>query len=127
MSLNSILLSFLAGGVLCLLAQLLIDLTRLTPARIMVSFVCIGVLVYACNFSEPLFDMFGAGVSVPLLGFGMAIADGVKTAIDESGAIGILTGGLTATSAGITLAMLLGFVLSLIFSGRQKDMGRKRW
>ncbi len=125
MSPYNILLAFLAGGVLCLGAQLLIDLTKLTPARIMVSFVCLGVLVYACNLAEPLFNMFGTGISVPLLGFGIAIADGVKTAIDKTGPIGILTGGLTATSAGITLAMLLGFVLSLIFRGKQKDMGKK--
>lgn len=125
MSYLGILLAFVGGGALCLLAQILIDLTKLTPARIMVSFVCSGVFIYALNLANPLFNIFGAGVSVPLIGFGIAIADGVKTAIEESGAIGILTGGLTATSGGITLAILLGFILSLIFGGRSKEMDYK--
>lgn len=120
-----IFLAFVGGGVLCLIAQILIDLTKLTPARIMVSFVCSGVLIYALNLAKPLLGIFGAGVSVPLIGFGIAIADGVKKAIEESGAIGILTGGLTATSGGITLAILLGFVLSLLFGGRSKEMDHK--
>ncbi len=125
MSYLGILLAFVGGGALCLLAQILIDLTKLTPARIMVSFVCTGVFIYALNLAKPLFNIFGAGVSVPLIGFGIAIADGVKTAIDQSGAIGILTGGLTATSGGITLAILLGFVLSLLFGGKSKEMDYK--
>ena len=125
MSYLGILLAFIGGGALCLLAQILIDLTKLTPARIMVSFVCSGVFIYALNLAKPLFNIFGAGVSVPLIGFGIAIADGVKTAIEESGAIGILTGGLTATSGGITLAILLGFILSLIFGGKSKEMDYK--
>ena len=122
---SQILMAFVGGGALCLLAQILIDLTKLTPARIMVSFVCLGVLLYALNLSTPLFNIFGAGVSVPLIGFGIAIADGVKTAVDGTGLIGILTGGLTATSAGITLAILLGFILSLLFGGKSKEMDYK--
>ena len=114
--------SFIAGGVLCVIAQLIIDLTKLTPARILVIFVSLGVVLFATGIYEPLFDIFGAGVSVPLTGFGANIASGVREAIDKNGAIGILTGGLTSSSAGITVALIAGILLSLLFKTRSKKM-----
>ena len=117
-----ILLAALAGGALCVAAQLLIDLTKLTPARILVLYVSLGVLIYAIGLYEPLYKVFGMGVSVPLIGFGANIGRGVREAIDSSGALGILTGGITAASAGITLALVLGLLVSLIFKPRSKRM-----
>ena len=117
-----LLAAFAAGGVLCMIAQILIDLTKMTPARILVLYVSLGVLLYAIGVYEPLFDIFGAGVSVPLIGFGANIGRGVKEAINESGPIGILTGGLTSSAAGITVALLLGFLASLIFKPKAKRM-----
>ena len=114
--------SFIAGGVLCVIAQLIIDLTKLTPARILVIFVSLGVVLFATGIYEPLFDIFGAGVSVPLTGFGANIASGVREAIDKNGAIGILTGGLTSSSAGVTVALIAGILLSLLFKTRSKKM-----
>jgi len=119
---HSLLLVFLAGGTLCVIAQLLIDLTRLTPARILVLFVSLGVLIYAVGLYEPLFELFGAGVSVPLIGFGATIGRGVKEAVDSSGAIGILSGGLTASSVGITSALVLGLLISAFLRGKPKKM-----
>lgn len=118
----SLLLVMLAGGALCSVAQLLIDLTRLTPARILVLYVCLGVLFYGLGIYEPLFEIFGAGVSVPLLGFGANIARGVHDAIDSSGPLGILSGGLTASSVGITAALLCGFLASVFFKPKPKRM-----
>ena len=122
MLIMQILPSFVFGGILCVIAQLLIDLTRLTPARILVLFVSLGVLTYALGFYDPLFDIFGAGISVPLIGFGANIARGVKEAIDTSGAIGILTGGLTSSAGGITAALTVGFLSSLLFKPKSKRM-----
>ena len=120
--LHSPILVFLAGGTLCLIAQLLIDLTRLTPARILVLFVCLGVFCYATGLYEPLFELCGAGVSVPLLGFGANVAKGVKEAIDADGAIGILSGGLSSSAVGITVSLILGLVISVFVKGRPKRM-----
>lgn len=122
---TDIALAFVMGGAISAAVQIFIDRTALTPARVLVSLVSIGVLLFGIGVYEPLFEIFGAGVSVPLLGFGAAIARGVKEAVDESGLIGILTGGLTATSAGITAALLLGLVFSLIGKGKPRRMGRK--
>ena len=119
---EQLIFSFIAGGVLCVIAQLLIDLTRLTPARILVIYVSLGVLLFATGVYEPLFNMFGAGVSVPLTGFGANIASGVRDAIDKDGPIGILTGGLTSSSAGITVALIAGLIFSLLFKTRSKKM-----
>ena len=119
---EQLIFSFLAGGVLCVIAQLLIDLTKLTPARILVIYVSLGVVLFATGIYEPLFNMFGAGVSVPLTGFGANIASGVREAIDKEGAIGILTGGLTSSSAGITVALIAGIFFSLLFKSRSKKM-----
>lgn len=119
---TSLILTFVAGGVICVIAQLLIDLTKLTPARILVSYVVSGVILYSLGVYEPMFNFFGCGVSVPLIGFGAAIGRGVKEAIEKDGAIGILTGGLSATSAGITAALLLGLLFSMISKGKPKRM-----
>ena len=114
------------GGVICAIVQVLIDKTMLTPARILVGLVTLGTFLYAIGVYEPLFEIFGCGISVPLIGFGASIARGVKEAVEESGALGILTGGLTATSAGITLALLLGLVASLLTKGKRRSIPRKR-
>ncbi len=119
---RELLLTFVMGGTICATAQLLIDLTRLTPARILVLLVSLGVLLYGVGVYEPLYDLFGAGVSVPLIGFGANIARGVREAVDEQGIVGILTGGLTASSGGITAALILGLTASLIFRPRPKRM-----
>ena len=123
--LTDISLAFLIGGAICALVQIFIDKTMLTPARILVTLVCLGVLLYATGVYEPLFEIFGCGVSVPLIGFGATIARGVREAIDSTGAIGILTGGLTSTSAGITLALLLGLLFSLIGHGKRRSIPEK--
>ena len=115
-------LVFVGGGLLSVIAQLLIDLTRLTPARILVSYVCLGVLLYALGAYEPLFDIFGCGVSTPLIGFGAAIGKGVEEAVKEKGLLGAFSGGLSATAAGITVALVAGLVLSVFTKGRSKRM-----
>ena len=119
---GTIFLAFASGGVICVIAQLLIDLTKLTPARILVSYVSLGVLLYAVGVYDLLFDLFGCGVSVPLIGFGASIGRGVKEAIEKEGAIGILSGGLSATSAGITWSLFLGLLFSLISRGKSKRL-----
>ena len=123
--LEKILLAGAMGGLICAAIQFLIDKTTLTPARILVSLVVFGVFLFGVGAYEGLFDIFGAGVSLPLLGFGAAIARGVKEAVDSTGAMGILTGGLTATAAGITTALIIGLLFSLIGRGKPKRMGKK--
>ncbi len=115
-------MSFIGGGILCIIAQLLIDFTKLTPARILVFYVCVGVFLYAVGIYEPLFNIFGRGISVPLIGFGANIGRGVKEAIDESGALGILSGGITAAAEGITLSLFLGLLFSFVFKTKQRRM-----
>ena len=112
--------AFLIGGGICLLAQLLIDHTKLTPARILVGFVVLGVILGGIGIYQPLVDFAGAGASVPLLGFGNTLARGVQEAIRESGFLGIFTGGLKATAGGITVAITAGLLASLIFKPRDK-------
>lgn len=114
--------AFAVGGAICVVAQLLIDLTRLTPARILVLYVSIGVLLGAVGLFEPLLRFAGCGASVPLIGFGAAVAKGVREAIDQKGAIGILGGGLSATSAGITASLLFGYLVAIVFRGGPKKM-----
>ena len=111
--------AFLVGGGICLIAQLLIDYTKLTPAKILVSFVVLGVILGGVGIYQPLVDFAGAGASVPLLGFGNTLAKGVREAIKESGFLGIFTGGMKATAGGITAAVVAGLLVSLIF--KQKD------
>ncbi len=106
--------AFWTGGIICLIGQILIDKTKLTPARILVSYVVSGVILTAIGIYEPFADFAGAGASVPLTGFGYTLAKGVQKAVEEYGLLGALTGGLTATAGGITAAMLFGLIASLI-------------
>lgn len=115
-------LVFLSGGFICMFAQILIDKTNITPARILVLYVSLGVLLFAVGIYEPLLDLFGEGVALPLIGFGAGIGKGVKEAILKDGAIGILSGGLTATSAGITAAIFAGILTTLFSRGKSKKM-----
>ena len=110
------------GGAISAVAQILIDLTSLTPARILVSYVVSGVAIYAVGLYDPLFSLFGAGVSVPLIGFGAGIGRGVCEAVDKGGILGALSGGLEATAAGIASALLFGLLASVIFKPRSKRM-----
>lgn len=112
--------AFVVGGAICVIGQLLMDLTKLTPGRILVSFVCIGVLLGALGFYDKLVEFAGAGATIPLMGFGNALATGVRTAIDEKGAIGILTGGFTACAGGVTVALLSGLIVSLVTRSKDK-------
>ena len=105
---------FLVGGLFCVIGQILIDRTKLTPARILTAYVVAGVILGAVGIYKPLIKWAGAGATVPLTGFGFSLAEGVKKAVDEHGALGILTGGLTATAGGIAAAVLFGFVSSLV-------------
>lgn len=116
-----ILKAFLVGGLLCLIGQLLIDKTKLTPARILVSYVVVGVILGGIGIYKPLIDFAGAGASVPLTGFGSNLAKGVKEAITKDGFIGIFTGGLKATAGGITVAIFAGLLASLIFKAKDKS------
>ncbi len=111
--------AFVVGGAICTVGQLLIDLTKLTPARILTGYVVAGVVLSAVGLYAPLAEFAGAGATVPLLGFGHLLAKGVRTALAEKGAIGILTGGLTAAAAGITASLVCGVVCSLL--GRSHD------
>lgn len=112
--------AFLVGGALCAIGQILIDYTKLTPARILVAYVVSGVFLGAVGIYENLIDFAGAGASVPLTGFGYLLADGVKTAVEEKGLLGAITGGLTASSAGITSALLFGLLAGIIFKPGNK-------
>lgn len=112
--------AFLIGGSLCVIAQILIDKTKLTPARILVVYVCTGVVLTAIGVYEPLVNFAGSGATVPLTGFGYAIAKGVQNAVDEKGLLGALTGGLEATAGGISASICFGLIMSLIFSSKPK-------
>lgn len=114
------LFAFLVGGAICLVGQILIDKTKLTPARILTGYVVVGVLLSAVGVYEPLVEFAGAGASVPLCGFGHLMAQGVKTAIDQYGALGILKGGLIAGSAGISAAIVFAFIACLFSKSKEK-------
>ena len=120
--LTCLLLAFVSGGFFSVIAQLLIDLTCLTPARILVLYVTSGVVLYATGIYEPLYDIFGCGISTPLFGFGAAIGKGVSEAVDKEGLLGAFSGGLTATAAGISAALFFGVIFALITKGRSKRM-----
>ena len=113
--------AFLVGGTLCLIGQILIDKTKLTPARILVSYVVIGVILGAAGVYEPLAEFAGAGATVPLTGFGYNLAKGVKEAIQENGFLGIFTGGLKSCAGGIAAAITAGLLVSLIFKAKDKS------
>ena len=113
--------AFLFGGLLCLIGQILIDKTKLTPARILVCYVVIGVVLGAIGVYEPFAEFAGAGATVPLTGFGYTLSKGVKQAVMQDGFLGIFTGGLKATAGGITAAIFAGLVASLVFKAKDKS------
>lgn len=113
--------AFLMGGLLCLIGQILIDKTKLTPARILVSYVVIGVLLGAAGLYKPFAEFAGAGASVPLTGFGNTLAKGVREAVDRDGFLGIFTGGLKAAAGGITAAIFCGLLMSFLFKPKDKS------
>jgi stage V sporulation protein AE len=113
--------AFFVGGFLCMIGQVLIDKTKLTPARILVSFVVIGVILGGTGVYEKIVEFAGAGATVPLTGFGYSIAKGVKQAVQEDGLIGALTGGLKATAGGITAAILAGLIAGILFKAKDKS------
>ena len=114
------LISFAVGGAFCLVGQVLIDFTKLTPARILTAYVVCGVALGAAGIYKPLVEFAGAGATVPLTGFGYALSDGVRQAVDKYGLIGAFSGGLTATAAGIAAAICAGLLMSLIFKPGDK-------
>lgn len=113
--------AFLIGGLLCLIGQILIDKTKLTPAKILVGYVVVGVILGAVGVYKPLVDFAEAGATVPLTGFGYNLAKGVKTAVQSDGFLGILTGGLKATAGGIAAAVVSGLLASLVFRPKDKS------
>ena len=114
------LFAFLIGGFLCVIAQILLDKTSLTPARILVAFVVVGVILGGLGIYGKIVDFAGAGATTPLSGFGNLIANGVRQAVDEQGLLGALTGPLCSAAAGISAALIFGFLASLIFKGKPK-------
>ena len=114
--------AFLVGGLLCAIGQVLIDYTKLTPARILVAYVVAGVILGGIGLYEPLVEFAGAGATVPLTGFGYLLSKGVKEAVTEKGLLGAMTGGLTAAAAGITAAVVFGFLVALIFKPKDKSV-----
>lgn len=112
--------AFIVGGIICVIGQILIDKTKLTPARILVSYVVAGVFLQAFGLYEKLVEFAGAGATVPLTGFGYNLAKGVEKAVREDGFMGIFTGGLTASAAGICAAILFGLLAAIIFKSKSK-------
>ncbi len=112
--------AFVIGGIFCAIGQVLIDYTKLTPARILVAYVVAGVVLGAFGLYRPIIEFAGAGASVPLTGFGNALAEGVKQAIDTKGLIGVITGGMTAASAGISAAIFFGLIMGFFCKSKEK-------
>ena len=112
--------AFIIGGAFCVIAQILIDKTKLTPARILVAYVVAGVVLGGCGIYKYIIDFAGAGATTPLCGFGYLIAEGVKSEIDKRGLLGALTGGLSAASAGITAALVFGLLAAVFFKSKRK-------
>ncbi len=112
--------AFVIGGLFCAVGQVLIDYTKLTPARILTAYVVAGVILGALGWYKPLVDFAGAGASVPLTGFGNVLVEGVKKAVDENGFLGIFTGGLTGAAGGITAAMIFALIAALCFKSKEK-------
>ena len=113
--------AFLVGGALCVIAQILVDKTKLTPARILVVYVVAGVILGGLGIYQPLVDFAGAVATSPLTGFGFAISKGIREAVDQQGLLGSLTGALKATAGGISAALIFGYLACLIFKGKSKD------
>ena len=111
---------FLTGGLICTIGQILIDKTKLTPARILVVFVTLGAILTGLGIYEHIVDFGGAGATVPIIGFGYSLANGVKTAIKSDGFIGIFTGGITGTAGGIAAAIFFGYMMAVIFTPKAK-------
>ena len=111
---------FLCGGLLCLIGQVLIDLTKLMPARILTGYVVAGVILQAVGLYQPLVDWAGAGATVPLTGFGYSLAKGVAKAVGEQGLLGVITGGLTATAGGIAAAVVFGLLMAILCKPKEK-------
>ena len=112
--------AFVVGGIICVIGQILMDTTKLTPARILVIFVTLGTVLGAFGIYDKIIEIGGAGASVPLPGFGNALAKGAIKAVEEKGLIGAFTGGITGTAAGITAAIFFGYIMALIFNPRTK-------
>lgn len=112
--------AFIVGGLICVLVQILMEKTKLMPGRIMVLLVCSGVVLGAVGLYEPFQEFAGAGASVPLLGFGNVLWKGIKTAVDEGGALGLFKGGFTACAVGVSAALLFGYIASWIFKPHMK-------
>lgn len=112
--------AFVVGGLICVIGQLLIDLTKMTPARILVLFVCLGVLLGGIGVYQQLIDFAGAGATVPLTGFGASLANGVKEAVRQDGFLGVISGGLQACAAGVTVAILSGLAVALVSKPKDK-------
>lgn len=113
--------AFIVGGVICALSQILIDKTKLTPARILTAYVVLGVILTAIGLYKPLVDFASAGATVPLIGFGYTLAEGVKTAVAESGLLGVFTGGVKAAAGGISAAVFFGLLTALLFRPADKS------
>lgn len=113
--------AFLLGGVLCAIGQILIDKTKLTPARILVLYVVAGVALGALGLYQPLIDWGGAGASIPLTGFGNTLAKGVKEAVQKDGLLGVIIGGVKAAAGGITAAVVFGYLAALLFKPKDKS------
>lgn len=113
--------AFVFGGLLCMIGQILIDRTKLTPARILVSYVVMGVILGAVGIYKPFADFAGAGATIPLTGFGNTLAKGVRDAVAESGFLGIFTGGLKAAAGGITMAVFSGLIAGFLFKAKDKS------
>lgn len=112
--------AFIVGGLICVIGQILIDKTKLTPARILVSFVVVGVFLQLIGVYEPLAEFAGAGATVPLTGFGNLLGKGVEKAVGEQGFLGVFTGGITSAAGGISAAIVFGFLVSVIFKPKAK-------
>lgn len=115
-------LAFILGGIICVIAQILIDKTKLTPAKILVSYVIFGIILGALGFYKPLFEIFGCGISVPLIGFGGAVANGVKEAVLKDGFLGAVGGAFSAMGAGCIVALISGLISSFFVKGKSKKM-----
>lgn len=113
--------AFIFGGILCTIGQVLMDKTKLTPARILVGYVVVGVILGGIGIYEPFSELAGAGATVPLSGFGNLLAKGVREAVDKDGFIGILTGGLQAAAGGISAAIFAGLLAAIIFKAKDKS------
>ena len=113
--------AFIIGGLFCLIGQLIIDKTKLTPARILVGYVVAGVILGGAGIYNQIVDFAGAGATVPLTGFGYTLANGVRKAVSEDGFVGIFTGGMKATAGGITAAVFYGLIVSLFFKAKDKS------